>query len=1084
MQSQKDSKVFKVTKTTEKYYENRRITNNTTKDSIAQRDYSQRESNQFTGQNISSSGSPMLIPADNYKMAALDSSLGTLQIRNVNDHSVCTCGQLRNDNMSANYNTIQTSDYCTCDDGKENSSANNNYYQRNTTKTASKTSKLNKQNIYIQDNIDYCTCDEREQGERKIFSNPNSEFCECLPDNLTDEDNGNMNIGESANRNVCTCNENQRRVNSIQTDTYNMNQNTLNRYNQNQMGQYQINQNYMNNQMIMRQNQMEQGQLNENEMDENQNEMGGEEQVGEEGNLVDEEEKVGEEGNLVDEEENQIGEEQSNNELNQMAQNQEEINQDNEVNKSKNENNQSAQKYMQSSSNQKITTSYNELPIQTTDFEERGKQERRQMNQVEINEVNETNEININNQINREFNIQRNIKESQEIENLWTGENHVQVIERMQFLITEPPELSVQFLNDMMINKTENNNPIHILLPIPDNYIQKQQELAVLADENDKIVSDESEDEEEVLRNKLLPSEDLCPENVDLLNISHAYSTPVPSFNNLEIESSEVFVPGIEKSDIEISSLPTQENYSIENYSLSCFANGKQPLIMENYGLGIKPSERSWSGNMKLVRINKLKIEVPTKPSWNDLIETEVASKLDFEKTEIQKKEKIVKKERSKTKEKSKKKDKIKKKEKPKEEINELEDKEKEEREKELREQKRKEKEQKEKEKKEREKALKEQKEKEREERRAQREREKQLLKEQKEKEREERRAQREREKQLLKEQKEKERQELKAKKQMEKEEKGLLKKKEVDPSTFKTKNFTLYFKDNGKQFKKIDIGNNEIITLKSQKRILRPLEKSEENTLELGGKGFVLQKWEPIPMHAQILNIENIKLEKPLENIPLDRIDFPAMRGKRQDWNLVNATTSETTINLLSIEKPISEQKVRPFTIPADNIYNNNWNEKVRKQKGVKLAFPSKKNWFLDITKEVNLVFEQDSDEVIINDDYNNVQGPLMRPVTATIIRVNEDDETSSVSSYDIFQNLIVRSTKYEFNYESEKFLKNKGFEFDLSNGATQIFKNRIKFETDIRDKISENTQKNKNDNNQRNNPDKKRKYELMRDS
>ena len=1157
MQSQKDSKVSHVIKTTEKYYENRRITSNTTKDSIPRRDYSQRESNQFTGQNIPSFGNPMIVPSDNYKISTYDSSLGTLQIRSTNDHNICNCGNLRNDNMSANYNTIQTSDYCTCDDGKDNSSANNNYYKRNTTKTIPK-SRLDNQNIYIQDNIEYCSCEEREQSERQIFSNPNSEFCECLPENLIDEDNGNMNIGASVNRNVCTCNENQRRINSFQANTYNMNQNSVNSFDQNQMGQYsmeqnQINQNNMNNQFILGQNQIVQNQMNqaqleqnqmdqegqleqeqydqnqmeqeqinqdqieqiqieeneieqneqdqdnlnqvnqneinENEMDENQNQMEEEEQVGEEENLVDEEEQAVEEGNLVDEEEeqvgeeenqmgeeqeqvgeeqNQIGEEQSNNEINQMDQNQEEINQNEELNQNKmsqNENDQNAnQKYMQTSLNQNITTSYNELPIQTTDFEERGKEEKRQLNQVEVNEVNETNEININNQINQEFNIQRNIKESQEVENLWTGENYVQVIERMQFLITDPPELSVQFLNDMMINKTENNNPIQVLLPIPDNYIQKQQELAVIADEKDKVISEESEDEQEVLRNKLLANEDLCPENVDLLNISHAYSTPVPSFNNLEIENSEIFVPGIEKSDNEISSLPTQENFSIENYSLSCFANGKQPLIIENYGLGIDPSERSWSGNMKLVRINKLKIEVPTKPSWNDLIQEELTSKLDFEKSEIQKKEKKVKKERSKTKEKSKKKEKVKKKEKSIDELQKL--KEEEEREKELREQKRKEKE------------------KERQERKAQREREKQLLKEQKEKERQERREQREREKQLLKEKREKERQELREKKQKEKEEKELLRKKEIDPSTLETNNFTLYFKDSGKQFRKIDIGNNEVITLKSQKRILRPLEKSENNTLELGGKGFVLPKWDPIPMHAQVLNIENAKLEKPLENIPLDRMDFPAVRNKRPNWNLVNDTTSETTINLLPKEKPLTEQKVRPITIPADNINNNNWNEKVRKQKGVKLAFPSKKNWFLDISKEVNLVFEQDSDDVIVNDDYNNVENPQMRPIQATIYKVNEDDETSSVSSYDIFQNLIIKKTKYEFNFD-DKVLKNR--EFDLSNGGNPNLKNKNKNNNDNKGKkAAENAEKNQNDQsaNQKNNPEKSKKVEVMRDS
>jgi hypothetical protein len=38
------------------------------------------------------------------------------------------------------------------------------------------------------------------------------------------------------------------------------------------------------------------------------------------------------------------------------------------------------------------------------------------------------------------------------------------------------------------------------------------------------------------------------------------------------------------------------------------------------------------------------------------------------------------------------------------------------------------------------------------------------------------------------------------------------------------------------------------------------------------------------------------------------------------------------------------------------------------------------------------------------------------MRPVTATIIKVKEEEDTSSVSSYDVFQNVIVKRTGYEF--------------------------------------------------------------------
>ena len=36
-----------------------------------------------------------------------------------------------------------------------------------------------------------------------------------------------------------------------------------------------------------------------------------------------------------------------------------------------------------------------------------------------------------------------------------------------------------------------------------------------------------------------------------------------------------------------------------------------------------------WSGDMKLVKINKLNIEVPNKPDWNSLIEAELVSRLD-----------------------------------------------------------------------------------------------------------------------------------------------------------------------------------------------------------------------------------------------------------------------------------------------------------------------------------------------------------------------------------------------------------------------------------------------------------------------
>ena len=366
----------------------------------------------------------------------------------------------------------------------------------------------------------------------------------------------------------------------------------------------------------------------------------------------------------------------------------------------------------------------------------------------------------------------------------------------------------------------------------------------------------------------------------------------------------------------------------------------------------------------------------------------------------------------------------------------------------------------------EKEKEEKEKKEKEKKEKKEQREKERQERKEKKLAERKERREKREKEKSLrdkekqekkaLKDQKEKEKQELKDKKRKEKEEKRKTKK---DPKNFKTINYSLFLKDSGKQFKKIDIGNNEVITLKAEKRILRPLEKSEESTLELGGKGFKLNRWDPIPMHAKVLNIDRTKPVRTLETISLDRIDFPAMRKQRQNWNIVNNTTIETSINLPSREIKLIEQRVRPITVLAENTDSNKWKEIVRKQRGVKLVFPPIKNWFLDISKEVDLAFEEESDDIIINDDYNFVQGPQMRPINATIIKVNEISDSSSVSSYDVFQNLMIRNN-FQFNLENgSNFLKNlarfspfgdKERDSLPKNGASSDYENEQKNQND----------------------------------
>ena len=152
--------------------------------------------------------------------------------RNTNDQSISSYAKGRNDNMSENFATIKTSDYCTCDEGKDNSLINS-HYRRNTTNFISKTISANDHNILIQENSGYCTCDEK--GEREKFNNQNSEYYEYMPEVLTDEEIVNnpnsyefSNIYTSSRENLDLNQENHYNIAKNQTEHYKIEQNKIN----------------------------------------------------------------------------------------------------------------------------------------------------------------------------------------------------------------------------------------------------------------------------------------------------------------------------------------------------------------------------------------------------------------------------------------------------------------------------------------------------------------------------------------------------------------------------------------------------------------------------------------------------------------------------------------------------------------------------------------------------------------------------------------------------------------------------------------------------------------------------------------
>ena len=537
-----------------------------------------------------------------------------------------------------------------------------------------------------------------------------------------------------------------------------------------------------------------------------------------------------------------------------------------------------------------MTTSNNELPIQTTDYEERERGRKEIISKVKQSRTEIREEVRVENE-----------------ESAWTGDIFIQVMERLQYLAAEPPDLIVQFMNDLMIDRTVDNNPIKILIPIPDNFVQQQCDLMVLSKEK-------KETEEK-------PSESICPENVDFLNISHAYSILINSFNDLESDRIEMFFqsqPTIEKPKPKPKIEKPKPKIKIDDEAKPIYK------IENNDAWDISGSERTWSGPIQPVRTNKFEFETGEE-NWNNLMQ-ETVEKLDFEKS------------------------------------------------------------------------------------------------------------------------------------------------KKGPYSNLDKNQFDIFYKESGKIFKIIDLGDNEVITLKAEKRKLAP---SPENvqSLSVGGPGFKPRVWSPVPTLAISFNLEKSDIKNKF-NIVSDNMTMPSERKRRPDWNLVNKASNEELINIFGKEKILVEQKVRPLSVFGEPKKPNRWNEIVRTQKGAKLVFEAKKikykksKWYLSVCKEINMFYETEADEVIINDDYNDIKGTQMRPIIVTVLKVNEDEETSSVTSYDVFQNIIVNKSNIDINY-------NSGNEFGIGVNA---LKNRIDFskkkfghfgkrELFGKLKMAENEQKNKYD-------------------
>ena len=164
--STKITKSYQVSNTSKNYNKNQKNINKEFKESFPQSQYNKEFYPQITGQTPPSlvpikncecaknmtSGQRIVNQADLYQNNIannLDSSLGSIQNRNSNNHSICTCNKWKTDTNSTFNRTMQTGEgYCTCDEAKENSFAYTGN-KRNTNQILNNTLSSNEQNIFI-----------------------------------------------------------------------------------------------------------------------------------------------------------------------------------------------------------------------------------------------------------------------------------------------------------------------------------------------------------------------------------------------------------------------------------------------------------------------------------------------------------------------------------------------------------------------------------------------------------------------------------------------------------------------------------------------------------------------------------------------------------------------------------------------------------------------------------------------------------------------------------------------------------------------------------------------------------------------
>ena len=171
------------------------------------------------------------------------------------------------------------------------------------------------------------------------------------------------------------------------------------------------------------------------------------------------------------------------------------------------------------------------------------------------------------------------------------------------------------------------------------------------------------------------------------------------------------------------------------------------------------------------------------------------------------------------------------------------------------------------------------------------------------------------------------------------------------------------------------------------------------EDTIPMSGRPFTLEKKQRGPLLANKAGVLTIR-----------------QAYKPKDWNKNIKERNEIKINMPTRKikrQTLSKQRVKPVILVAKE--KSNWNKVIKKENETKLQIDKsiKKTNFV-LSKENEVLIENETEEILINDDYNIVEENYSRPIRANIRKIEDITEESVSSEYDILKNIHKHESQF----------------------------------------------------------------------